>query len=80
MNYLFRCSIVLLLIGPTMAGCASSTQVTQSYGGRCADRGLQPGTDAFDKCVAQLETDSALRRDARHREMVERSAAPSFGR
>jgi hypothetical protein len=44
------------------------------------ERGLHAGTDAFRDCVAQLENESALRRDARHREMVERSAVPSFDR
>jgi hypothetical protein len=73
-------AILLVLLAAMTAGCASSTQVAQRYDERCAERGLQPGTDAFRNCVAQLETESALRRDARHREMVERSGAPSFNR
>jgi hypothetical protein len=73
-------SISLLLLTVLMAGCASSTPVAQRYNERCTDRGLQSGTDAFRNCVAQLENESVARRDARHREMVERSAAPSFGR
>ena len=80
MKALVRRSIPLLLLGLTIASCASSTQVAQRYNERCAERGLQPGTEPYSNCVAQLETESALRRDARHREMIERSAVPSFGR
>jgi hypothetical protein len=71
---------IALLTALAAAGCASSGQVTQRYNDRCAERGYQAGSDAFRNCVAQLESESALRRDARHREMVERSGAPSFGR
>jgi hypothetical protein len=69
----------VLLVG-VLTGCASSAQLAQRYNDRCVQRGLEPGTDAFRHCVAQLENDSAARRDARHREMVERSGVPSFGR
>jgi hypothetical protein len=79
MKSLSQCSIPFLLT-LAVAGCASSAQVAQRYNDRCAERGLQAGSDAFRNCVAQLEGESALRRDARHREMVERSAVPSFNR
>jgi hypothetical protein len=80
MNSLFRWPIALAIVGTMVAGCASTAQIAQRYDDRCAERGLQSGTNAFRDCVAQLENESALRRDARHREMVERSAVPSFGR
>ena len=73
-------SIPLLLSIALLAGCASSEQMAQRYNDRCASQGLQPGTEAFSNCVAQLETQSELRKGALHRDMVERSAAPSFNR
>jgi hypothetical protein len=72
----FQRLVPALLLAVTLAGCASAPQMAQSYSERCAASGLAPGTDAFSNCVARLETESQMRRDARHREMVERSAIP----
>jgi uncharacterized lipoprotein YajG len=78
MKLRFTRSIPLLLSTVLLAGCASSEQLVQRNNERCASRGLQLGTEAFSNCVAELETEGELRRSARHRDMVERSAAPSF--
>jgi hypothetical protein len=72
--------IFLLALGLLVAGCSSASQLAQRDEERCAARGLQPKTDAYMNCLAGLETERKLRMDARHREQVERSAAPSFDR
>ena len=73
-------SILLLALGLFVAGCSSASQLAQRDEERCAARGLQPQTDAYTNCLVSLETERKLRMDARHREQVERSAAPSFSR
>jgi hypothetical protein len=69
-----------LALGLLVAGCSSVGQLAQRDNERCAARGLQPQTDAYTNCLASLETERKLRMDARHREQVERSGAPSFSR
>jgi hypothetical protein len=78
MKSLFHWPVPALLLAMTMAGCASAPQLAQSNNERCAASGHAPGTDAFANCVVRLETESQVRRDARHREMVERSAIPQI--
>lgn len=72
--------VLLLALGPLVTGCLSVGQLGQRDEERCAARGLQPNTDAYANCLTSLETERKLRMDARHREQVERSAAPSFNR
>jgi hypothetical protein len=72
--------ILSLALSLFVAGCGSVGQLAQRDEERCAARGLQPQTDAFTNCIVSLETERKLRMDARHREQVERSGAPSFSR
>jgi len=68
--------ILLLTLCLLVTGCASSAQLAQRNEERCTARGLQPKTDAFADCILRLETESEVRKDARHREMMERSSNP----
>jgi hypothetical protein len=59
------------------AGCITTAeQIAERNNQRCTARGYQPNTKEFSDCIAQLETDRSLRLQARHREVVERSAIP----
>lgn len=68
---------ILLVLGALVAGCASSTpRVTQSADERCAARGHPPNSDAFKKCVTDLETASDVRMETRRRELLEKPYVP----
>jgi hypothetical protein len=73
-------SIVLLALGLLLAACQTAGQQAQRDNERCAARGLQPDSDAYKECLVQVESDRKVRTDARHREMMERSAIPSSTR
>ena len=71
-----RC-ITLLALAVLLAACASSPeQVAQRQNERCAARGLQPNTDAFNECVAALDNERDRRMESRRRDMIERSNVP----
>ena len=72
MNHRHAVLLSLLLL----AGCASTEQLAQRDNERCAARGLAPETKNFNDCLTQLETERVLRKDARHREQIEKSANP----
>ena len=67
---------LLLSLTLLVAGCASAEQLAQRDNERCTARGLQPETKDFNDCLAQLENERVARRDARHREQIEKSANP----
>ena len=74
-------SILLLALSVAVVGCAmTAEQVALRNNERCTARGYQPNTDAFADCIVRLETESTVRRDARHRELTETSGAPSSNR
>ena len=77
MNSLLLRPFILLALGALVAGCSSPQQLAQRNTDRCAARGLQPGTDAFNDCVVALETERDVRTRSRHREMMERSNVPA---
>jgi hypothetical protein len=67
---------VLLALALSLAACASAQQTAQRDEERCAARGYKPNTKEFETCMLDLETARTVRRDTRHREMMERSANP----
>jgi hypothetical protein len=74
-------SILLLALGLPMAGCITTAeQVAQRNNERCAERGYQPNTDAFSDCLVRLDSERDARMQARHRELTEKSGAPSLNR
>jgi hypothetical protein len=74
-------SILLLALGLPMAGCITTAeQVAQRNNERCAERGYQPKTDAFADCLVRLDSERDARLQARHREVTEKSGAPSLNR
>jgi hypothetical protein len=80
MASLWRATLILL-IGLTAQGCITTAeQQAKRNEERCVERGYQPKTDAFSDCVVGLESERSARMDARHREQVEKSAAPSLNR
>ena len=77
---LWRATLIVL-IGLTAQGCITTAeQQAKRNEERCVERGYQPNTDAFSDCVVQIDGERSARRDARHREQVEKSAAPSLNR
>jgi hypothetical protein len=70
------------LIGLLATGCLTTSPEQQAKRNeeRCVERGYQPKTDQFSDCVVRLETERTTRMDARHREQVEKSAAPNLNR
>lgn len=79
MAFVFGRLISVLALGATLAGCITSAeQVAQRNEERCTARGYQPKTDAFNDCIVRLEGESQARRDARHREAVERTTVPPY--
>ncbi len=69
-------SILPLALGLLLAACASTEQAAQRDNERCVARGLQPETKNFNECMTQLETERVMRKDARYREQIEKSANP----
>jgi hypothetical protein len=81
MTHSFGRSIVVLALCALASGCITTAeQQTKRNEERCVERGYQPKSDAFNDCIVRLETDSTVRMDQRHREMVEKSAIPSANR
>ena len=79
MPFLFIRLIPVLVLGALQAGCITSAeQVAQRNEERCTARGYQPKTDAHNDCMVRLEGEGQARRDARHREAVERSTVPPY--
>jgi len=73
--------IVVLALCALASGCITTAeQQAKRNEERCVERGYQPKSDAFNDCIVRLETDSTVRMDQRHREMVEKSAIPSANR
>ena len=68
------CRLILLLVLTSFAaGCIStSEQLAQRNNERCANRGLQPGTDRFSECLVQLEGERVQRMESHRRGMMER--------
>jgi hypothetical protein len=74
-------SILLLALSLPAAGCSTTAeQLAQRNNERCAARGYQPNTDAFNDCIVRLETERTVRADARHRELTETPGIPSANR
>jgi hypothetical protein len=72
---------LLLALGSLATGCITTAeQQAKRNNERCADRGLQPNSDAFADCIVRLETERDARMEARRREMVEKSAIPPSNR
>jgi hypothetical protein len=81
MSFSFRRTALLLALGATVAGCATSPeQLAQRNSDRCVARGFRPNTDDHANCVTRLDAERDARIDARHRELVERRAATPFER
>jgi hypothetical protein len=77
---LWRAALIPL-IGLLATGCLTTAeQQAKRDEERCVERGYQPKTDAFSDCVVRLDSERSTRMDARHREQVEKSAAPSLNR
>ena len=76
MPYRFGRRGFVLLLGLALVGCASTEQLAQRNNERCAARGFQPNTDAFNNCLLQLESERELRMDTRRRELNERTYIP----
>jgi len=76
MTSFVRRTAAVLALGLLVAGCASSAQLTQRNEERCAARGYQPKTDAFNNCVVQLEGERQQRMESNRREMMEKPATP----
>jgi hypothetical protein len=70
------------LICLLVTGCLTTSPEQQAKRNeeRCIERGYQPKTDAFADCVVRIDNERADRMDQRHREQVEKSAAPSSNR
>ena len=81
MTHPCRALLLLLLVAPA-AGCITTSpeQQAQRINDRCVARGYKPGTDEFKDCLVRVEGESSQRMQARHRDEVERSAAPSLNR
>jgi hypothetical protein len=71
MNCLFSRIVPLLLLS-LLAGCTSAKQLAERNNERCAARGLQPNSDAYSECMAQLETSRDLRMETNRRALMER--------
>jgi hypothetical protein len=67
---------IILALGLLLAGCASAERLAQRDATRCTARGFEPNSADYKNCLAQLDNERSARIDARHREMVERSASP----
>ncbi|MBM3526985.1 MAG: hypothetical protein FJX62_02745 [Alphaproteobacteria bacterium] len=70
-------TILFVAFGLAIAGCQTvGPSAAQRDEERCAAAGHKPNTDAFKSCLLDQETARTVRRDSRHREMLERSANP----
>jgi hypothetical protein len=69
-------SIIFLALALLLAGCASAEQIAERNNQRCADRGYQPGTPDFNKCLQLVENERVQRVDARRQEWMEKSGSP----
>ncbi len=69
-------SILLLTLGLLLAGCASTEQIAQRNNQRCVNRGYQPGTPDFNKCLDLVDNERQSRVDARRQEWMEKSGSP----
>ena len=68
-------TILLLTLG-LLAGCATPEQIAQRNNDRCVNRGYQPGTPDFNKCMELVENERVQRTDARRQEWMEKSGSP----
>jgi hypothetical protein len=67
---------LLLGLALSVAGCASTAQLAQRNNERCVNRGYQPGTADFNKCLQLVENEHVQRMDARRQEWIEKSGSP----
>jgi hypothetical protein len=73
--------ILVLALCALASGCITTAeQQAQRNDERCAERGYQPKSDAFNDCLVRLDTERALRMDQRQHEAAEKSAVPSSNR
>lgn len=68
--------LLLPVVALLLAGCWTTGQLAQRDSERCVARGYRPDTPDFKKCLVEVETERQTKMDARHREMLERSAIP----
>ena len=74
-------SILLLALALPIAGCVTTAEeIAKRNNARCVERGYQPNTDAFSDCLVRLDSERDLRMQERHREITEKSGAPSLNR
>lgn len=71
-----RASMALLAVAVLMAGCASQAQIAERNNQRCVNRGYQPGTVDFQKCLDLVDNERQERVDRRRQEWIEKSANP----
>ncbi len=78
----FVLNAALLSLGVLLSACAASPERTAERNrDRCIAAGHREGTDAFAGCLAQIETNSDVRREANRRFMMEsRPDTPLSGR
>ncbi len=65
-----------LLAAALLTACASSAQIADRNNQRCVNRGYQPGTPDFEKCLGVVDNDRQTRVDARRQEWMEKSGSP----
>ncbi len=71
-----RASLLLVLSAPLTHCVSTSEQMAQRNNERCAARGLQPNTDAFNDCVVRLEGERLQRMDDNRRRAMEKFEMP----
>lgn len=69
-------TILLLTLALLLAGCATAEQITARNNERCVQRGYQPGTPEFNKCLQLVDNERVQRTDARRQEWSEKSGSP----
>lgn len=69
-------SILLLTLSLVLAGCATAEQTAARNNERCVNRGYQPGTPDFNKCLQAVDNERVQRLDARRQEWSEKSGSP----
>jgi len=69
-------SILPLMLALLLAGCASTEQIAERNNQRCVDRGYQPNTPDYNKCLQLVDNERQQRVDARRQEWMEKSGSP----
>jgi len=65
-----------LALGLLLAGCATQAQVAERNQQRCVNRGYQPGTTDFEKCMQLVDNERQERLDNRRQEWMLKSGNP----